>query len=293
MDKHCFQNVSGEVYRKGWEWTHCVYGLRKLGMLKPDHTAVGVGAGRECVIFYLADHIKHVTATDLYRGESWVSSGGKEADVLMLEKSKQFCPSSVDFSKIAFENQDGTRLTYADNSFDFAWSLSSIEHFGGHEAAGRAIREMGRVVRPCGIVAVATEALMLEEYQHAEFFTRNEIDQYLVKATTDLELVEPINYDTLSTEYLIDSVPFPNAVDRRRRHVVLNDGHVQWTSVMLFLRKRYSKTMPRSRIYGKMSSRHAAALIAGAAFPDRTKALSTPTRQITTATAPRPTTTLC
>ena len=28
---------------KGWEWTHCLSGLRDLGMLKPDHRAIGVG----------------------------------------------------------------------------------------------------------------------------------------------------------------------------------------------------------------------------------------------------------
>ncbi len=39
IDKHCFQNFSGEIYRKGWEWTHCLYGLRKLGMLAPGHRA--------------------------------------------------------------------------------------------------------------------------------------------------------------------------------------------------------------------------------------------------------------
>jgi hypothetical protein len=99
---------------------------------------------------------------------------------------------------------------------------------------------MGRVTKPGGIVAVATEMLVLDEYSHPEFFTRDELDRYLVAASSDLDLVEEIDFDTLPVPYLIDSVTVPNGVDRLRRHVVLNDGNVQWTSVMLFFRKRFS-----------------------------------------------------
>ena len=235
-DKHCFQNCSGEVYRKGWEWTQCLYGLRKLGMLKPDYRALGVGAGRESVIYYLADHIAEVTATDLYGEAAWSSAGGKEADLRLLEKSKAHCPPTVDFSKIRFENQNGTKLTYAENTFDFAWSLSSIEHFGGHGAARKAMQEMARVVRPGGIVAVATEMLLLEEYKHPEYFTRSELLSELIDPCDNLELVGPINFHTLPYEFLLDTIVVPAGVDRRRRHVVLNDGQVQWTSILLFLR---------------------------------------------------------
>jgi SAM-dependent methyltransferase len=167
-------------------------------MLKPEHRAVGVGGGREPVIYYLADHIGHVTAIDLYGNAAWSRSGGKESDLTLVEESKKFCPSSVDFSKITFEHQDGTNLLFDDNSFDFAWSLWSIEHFGGHGAARQAIQEMGRVVRPGWIVAVATEMLMLEEHSHPEFFTRSEILEELSSPCTELKAVSKINFDTLT-----------------------------------------------------------------------------------------------
>jgi SAM-dependent methyltransferase len=237
IDPQCFRNHSGEVVRKGWEMTQCIYGLEKLGMIRSESTALGVGAGREGVIWWLADHIGHVTATDLYVASS-SASPWQEADLGRLEEAKRSCPPSVDHAKVTFENQDGTRLTYPDNSFDFAWSLSSIEHFGGHEAAAQSMREMARVVRPGGIVAVATEILLLEEYQHPEFFTRANLDKYLIRGSRDLALVSPVNHDALPREYLIDSVVFPGETGRLRRHVVLNNGYIQWTSVMLFLRKK-------------------------------------------------------
>jgi len=36
------------------------------------------------------------------------------------------------------------------------------------------------------------------------------------------------------TEYLIDSIVFPHGIDRTRRHIVLNDGYAQWTSILAF-----------------------------------------------------------
>lgn len=238
LDRHCFQSFNGAVYRKGWEWTHCVYGLRELGMLQPHHRALGVGAGRECVIFYLADHIAQVTATDLYGAVEWSGDGGKEADPGLLEQAKDRVPATVDFTRIRFETRDGTNLGFADNSFDLAWSLSSIEHFGGHQAAHRALQELGRVVRPGGVVAVATEFVLLEEHEHPEYFTRSQILALAASASPTMELIGDINFDTLTYEYLVDSIALPAARDRKRRHVVLNDGDIQWTSVMLFFRKK-------------------------------------------------------
>jgi SAM-dependent methyltransferase len=52
---------------------------------------------------------------------------------------------------------DALDLRFDDDTFDFAFSLGSIEHFGAVEAAARALAEMARVVRPGGVVFVTTE----------------------------------------------------------------------------------------------------------------------------------------
>jgi SAM-dependent methyltransferase len=237
IDKHCFFKTDGHILRKGWEWTHCLYGLHKLGALTPGARAIGVGVGREPVIFYLADRIAQVVATDLYDNAEWAGKNGREASIELVNQAKLAAPKGVDFTKIRFENQDGTALTYDDNSFDFAWSLSSIEHFGGHNGARKAMLEMQRVVRPGGIVAVATELLLLDDLCHPEYFTKAELQSILIAPCRNLELVDEINYDTLPSEFLIDQIVMPQGADRRRRHVVLNDGAVQWTSVLFFARK--------------------------------------------------------
>jgi SAM-dependent methyltransferase len=237
-DRHIFNaRQQPEVYRKGWEWTQTIYGLEQLDMVRPDHTAIGIGAGRECVIYWLADRLARVVATDLYGNEKWSAAGGVEADAAVMENPQAFCPRSVRLDSLEFRVIDGTDLSpFHDNTFDIAWSLSSIEHFGGHERAADAVREMARVVRPGGVVVVATEFLLLNDQVHPEFFNKNEIDQYIVSASPHLELVEPINWSLPPVDYLIDSVVAWDKIDRTRRHVVINDGENQWTSVLLFFR---------------------------------------------------------
>jgi SAM-dependent methyltransferase len=236
-DKHVFQHTSGEVYRKGWEWTHCLFGLEQLGMFRAEHRALGVGAGREPVIFWLSDRIKEVVATDLYGNEIWATANGAEAPADILNDAAKYCPRSFG-NNVRFQNADGTDLPYPDESFDFCWSLSSIEHFGGHEQSRKAVQEMARVTRPGGVVCVATEYLLLPDQTHTEFFNKEEIERYLINATPDLHLVDGMNWTLPPHEYLIDQIAIgTEGVHRRRRHVVLNDGHHQWTSFMLFLRK--------------------------------------------------------
>ncbi len=227
------------VYRKGWEWTHAIWGLEQLGMIHPQHRAIGVGAGRECVIFWLGDRLRTVVASDLYGGTRWSDTGGREADAAVLEDPQRFCPRPIRSDVIEFKTLDGTDLGfYPADTFDFAWSLSSIEHFGSHERASDAMRELARVVRPGGIVAVATEYLLLAEQTHPEYFNRPDLEKHVINASPDLELTEPIDWSLPPKEFLIDSIVFPHGIERTRRHVVLNDGSVQWTSVMFFLRKR-------------------------------------------------------
>jgi SAM-dependent methyltransferase len=239
-ETHIFgSTVPPNIYRKGWEWAQAAYGLERLGMLQPHFSAIGVGAGRECLIFWLGDRLKKVVATDLYGNDAWSNAGGREADAAVVENPAAFSPRPIREDVIEFRVMDGTDLSaYADDTFDIAWSLSSIEHFGGHARSADAVREMARVVKPGGIVVIATEYVLLEDQEHPEYFNRSMIERYVIGASPRLKLVEPIDWSLPPVEYLIDSVTLPLGVDRLRRHVVLNDGARQWTSWIAFFRKQ-------------------------------------------------------
>jgi hypothetical protein len=127
---------------------------------------------------------------------------------------------------------DGTALSVPDHSFDFAWSLSSIQQLGGHEAAATAVGELGRVVRLGTNRGSRHRSLLLDEYRHAEFFTRSEIEKYVIGASDELVLVEPVDWSLPLPVYLIDSVVVPASAGRFRRHVVRYAGNIKWTSMM-------------------------------------------------------------
>jgi len=238
-DVHIFSNgTPPNIHRKGWEWTQTVWGLERLGMLQPQYRGIGIGAGCECIIFWLGDRLAQVVATDLYGNEHWIGSIGAESDDGVLVDPQSYCPRPINTDVIDFRVMNGTDLKYPDGEFDFSWSLSSIEHFGSHDRAGDAVREMARVVRPGGIVAVATEYLLLQDQEHPEYFNRQGFQNFVLSASPELELVEEVDWTIPPVEYLIDSVVLPAMADKVRRHVVLTDGHVQWTSILVFLRKR-------------------------------------------------------
>ena len=238
-DKHVFKHTEGEVYRKGWEWTNCVYGLAYLGVIKNNARALGVGAGREPVIFWLAQHVLEVVATDLYGNETWTTNNGSEAPGDIVQDADKYCPRPFNKDRVRFEIADGTKLPYADSSYDFCWSLSSIEHFGGAEAAAKAIREMGRVTKTGGIICVASEYLFDDGSQpHPEYFTRKQIEEVLIPADPKLKLVNGMSWVLPPKEYLDNPINTQTEdIHRRKRHVILKHGDFYWTSFMLFFKK--------------------------------------------------------
>ncbi len=239
VDKHCFSKDREMAYRKGWEWTQALYGLQLLGAIQPQAKALGVGAGHEPVLFFLADRIAAVAGTDLYGNANWSAAGGKEADKAILEDASRFCPRSFNPTRLKLMVMDGTRLEFAEDSFDFVWSLSSIEHFGSHEAARQSVREMGRVTKPGGFVVVATEFIIGPPGKdHPEYFTRANFDKFVLNATPQLVPIQPMDYSLPPAACLAEPIRVGTSdVHRIRYHIVLDDGVVQWTSAIVFFQK--------------------------------------------------------
>ena len=223
----------GWYHRKAFEWTQCVYGLERLHALGPSATVLGVGAGHECVLYHLANRSRLTVATDLYRGD-FVGSISSEADPEFLTNPAKFAPFRYYEDRLVGLPADGCRLPFRDASFDVVYSLSSIEHFGGHEAAAEAMRQMARVLRPGGIACVATE-LVLQGGPHPEYFTAEELQEWLIRPS-GLVLVEEIDPELPPRQYLDDPVWIPEEA-LKTPHLVLAAGDLRWTSIVVFLRK--------------------------------------------------------
>ena len=252
------------VERKVWEFAMLGLFLEEAGRLHEGTAALAVGAGDERVVFWLANRIGRVVATDIY-GEG--SFAEREATATMLTDPASHAPFPYREEHLEVLYADARRLPFADASFDVVFSLSSIEHFGGPRDVASAAREMGRVLKPGGHAVVVTEcfvrldpretaladsvvrALTLNRKRKGatprrrliEAFTARELRRRIV-APSGLELVQgldlslsPESWNNLTVTYADGSLE--PATGDFYPHVLLTSGRSVFTSVCLPLRK--------------------------------------------------------
>jgi SAM-dependent methyltransferase len=193
---------------------------------------LSVGAGREAVLYWLANCVRRIVATDLYGGV-WQEEQAREGDPAILRQPHDYAPFPYRREHLCFMKMDGTRLAFRDGTFDVAYSLSSIEHFGGVEGAAAALREMSRVLKPGGVLAVATE-YALSGPPHPETFQPDQFASLI--DLPGLLLVEPFDdrvyrrYDCAAIDLYKNPYQTP--------HMVVRFHDSVFTSAMVFLRKR-------------------------------------------------------
>jgi SAM-dependent methyltransferase len=146
---------SGREYRKYWEVAMTLRSFRSLGVLREDARVLGVGAGREATIYWLTRHVGEVVATDLYATADAWSETDSSAD--MLTDPGRYWDRDWNPERLTVRHMDALELEFEDESFDAIFSSSSIEHFGDFPDVRRSVEEMFRVLRPGGILALATE----------------------------------------------------------------------------------------------------------------------------------------
>ena len=218
------------IHRKAWEYALCILGLDQLGVVRPESRAVAVGAGSERPLFYFANKIQEMVATDLY------DNPDHEGNPAMLTTPERFAPFDYRRGHLTVKRMSGTELGYADSTFDFAFSLSSIEHFGSRENSKKAVVEMERVLKPGGIACIATE-LILNGASHPEYFTLDELKVNILESS-GMRLVGG-DLDLRISRSLVEN---PIELDVETNHqvsplIVLKVGGMVWTSVMLFMQK--------------------------------------------------------
>jgi SAM-dependent methyltransferase len=232
------------IHRKDWEWALGIIAMRRFGKLNEKSTAIGVGAGTETVLFYLANKIKHVYATDLYEDNGWI--GVSPSD--FPENPKKYAPFPYKEDALTVLRMNGTKLEFPSESFDIAFSFSSIEHFGGknHSGALRSLKEMERVLKPGGLAVITTEYI-INDKEHPEFFNERTIYSDLIDKLERLKLVEPLDLriTTKTLDTVMDYYPvginwgnLDNEFRKSHPHMLLRIKNILWTSVMLVFKKQ-------------------------------------------------------
>jgi SAM-dependent methyltransferase len=254
-----------ELRRKFWEYAMLGLYLDEVGALREDAEVLSVAAGHEEPLYWLANRVGRVVATDIY-GEGGFAVDGREADASMLTDPGHWAPYDYRADHLEVRSMDALNLEYPDNAFDVVFSLSSIEHFGQPDAIQRAAAEMARVVKPGGHLIIVTELLIkahpldwpplqvaiktlsggkrLERAtmrkRMMDAFRPRELQRDVV-APTGLELVQPLDL-TLSPsthENLITWIgdDMQSATGNDYPHILLKGHGSPWTSAFLAFQK--------------------------------------------------------
>jgi SAM-dependent methyltransferase len=245
----------GVEWRKYWEIAMAVLTFREAGLLRDDVRVLGVGAGNEPTLFYLTRYVGEVLATDLYDHEDgdWIECANRS----MLDDPDLHWPFWYRRERLQVRHMNALALDLPDDSVDAIFSSSSIEHFGGAEEINQAVDEMYRVLKPGGVLSLASEFRLAGPSMGVPglaMFARADLERLLI-GRRDWTLMEAfddaVSTATLATEqslavvhpqlhaqyealggYWSHHVVFP-----RYPHLVLKTGAHRFTSFHLALQK--------------------------------------------------------
>lgn len=237
--------------RKEWEVQMALRTLKDHGVAHGNAEILGAGAGYERTIYLLSTQVKRVFATDLYLNPGdWKAVANTE----VLGNPAKFAPHDVeyDLKHIVFQHANMLDLPYPDGTFDGIFSSGSIEHVGTMENIAKAASELGRVLKPGGILSISTEFKISGDgdgFHNVRLLDYNDIMTYIVKPSgcemVD-DLVTDVDDDTLATAWQLRDI----VIQKKRPEIeaVLRHDHYLFTSVHLALKKpdvkggRYSRT---------------------------------------------------
>jgi SAM-dependent methyltransferase len=190
------------VNRKLWEWAMITRGLKHYGYLNRTCNALGLGCGKERLMYVLSEHMRMTVATDLYGHTAFAD---READVALLKDPAAHCDFDYDRRGLLVSTMDACAITYADESFDVLFSCSSLEHFGPTASIVKAQREAYRVLRPGGVYALSVDFLfrMTDDFRArprdarsplTDFFSPSDVVETVVGAAP-FRLDEPLHLE--------------------------------------------------------------------------------------------------
>lgn len=227
-------------HRKLWEYIHIVHVLKNAGYLYSQNRGLAIGAGREYILYFLAHKVNKIIGIDIYEGE--FLGGEDERDIPL--RPEKFAPFLYPRENLDLIRMDSRQLEFENNSFDFVFSVSSIEHFGSKREIQKSINEMYRILKPGGICVITTELKLNRlgvNIPNTKIFNLEKLLDMFKSCGFDMMGEKPVV--EIEQESLENWVKLPEEI-HKRPHVIMRSFKTIFTSVLLAFTKP-GDTVPR------------------------------------------------
>lgn len=222
----------GKMDRKSWEFVMAAIGLKQLGALGSDKKGLGVGSGCEKPLYYFAKYTGEVIGTDLYLNNDLNWQHTAHSDV--LANPSKYAPFNYPKKNLKLIHMNAMDLKFDNNTFDYAFSISSIEHFGSRENIQKTMQEIERVLKPGAVAAISTEFILGKDVTHPEFFNHEDLQKHMIKSH-NMDLIGPIDF-RLSNQDLSHVLDFDQDMNKPVS-IIFKSGSLIFTPLLLFFRK--------------------------------------------------------
>jgi len=216
----------GAEYGRFWRAAMALHTLDQAGHLRRDAVILVIGAGRHPLPYYLTGQVGQVFAIDRYLE---TGQAGSQA----LAQPEFEAAYGVDLNRLVVQHMDARALRFPDQSFDAVIVCQAPGQLGTQADLASAMYEIGRVLKPAGVVSLTIEHLFAGPATQAganpsqPFLSREDIDHFVV-AASGLELM-----DALRTEPSERTLAMPRRLDLRQRDLVEDEsGPPQFVTVI-------------------------------------------------------------
>lgn len=221
--------LSGSQNREAWEMIQVYRGLKALGLLQGESTALGLGVGQKSLIYALANHCDQVVAThvDAKPGAAVSESEGYDQN-----------PFPYARDRLIVQQMAMTPIDYPNASFDFVWSGGALNQVNNFRELHQVYQEIHRVLKPGGVAALTpgfnvTDRLVYEP--NSLFVDRHWLKAWFTGADPLIQGFELLD----QPDFFVADRPENQPVARKQLtdSIQLYRNDVVLNSAALFLRK--------------------------------------------------------
>ncbi|MBC7232564.1 MAG: class I SAM-dependent methyltransferase [Chloroflexi bacterium] len=140
-----------DIHRKNWEKAAVAFLVEHFGYFDDQSAGLGLGVAKESLLYLLSNHCGWIVGIDLYQPVFCDGAG------MTCEEVYASAPFPYRRERLEIVAMDMRSIDFPDATFDFVWSVSSVEHVNSIDELITVFRHIERVLKPGGHAFITTE----------------------------------------------------------------------------------------------------------------------------------------